>query len=195
MKKVIKNLKNVKSFLDKAYQFSHDEGVDNKPLKERIDMLVEAISELKRLETPRWIPYKNLTDALQDMDDAISAIEEVTFRGRDNEKRIETAIDRIECAKGAVETLIPLPLPRWETPEQWEKHMGKQWKGAVYFNIFPNRDNKPFYENGAYQVSSTENIVETIRLVTKIMGLFDFTAIVICATEAVPPPDGWRPEK
>jgi hypothetical protein len=50
MKRIIEELEQVKSFLDKSYRFCLDEGVDNKPLKQRIDLLVEVITKLKKLE-------------------------------------------------------------------------------------------------------------------------------------------------
>jgi hypothetical protein len=99
--------------------------------------------------------------------------------------------DLIEQAMRELKSEIPL----WETTKQFEKRTGKQWKGAVYFNIFPNGSDKPFYENDTYQVSSTRDIVETVNTVTKLIGLFDFKVVVICATEAGPPPNGWRPEE
>jgi hypothetical protein len=52
MEKVIEKLERIKYFLDKAYQFSRDEGVDNMLLQKRIVLLTEAIAELKA--PPRW---------------------------------------------------------------------------------------------------------------------------------------------
>jgi hypothetical protein len=85
-------------------------------------------------------------------------------------------------------------IPCWETTEQYDKRTGKAWKGAVYFNAFRNDTGESFYTNGEYQVSSTKDILETIRNVTHITGIFDFRVVVICATEAGPPPNGWEPE-
>jgi hypothetical protein len=53
MKKVIKKLEDVKKFLLGRYAFGLEEGIDNKPLKQRIDMLSEAILELQSPH-PRW---------------------------------------------------------------------------------------------------------------------------------------------
>jgi hypothetical protein len=50
------------------------------------------------------------------------------------------------------------------------------------------------YENGEYQVSSTKDIVETIRHVTRFICIVNFKVVIVCATEAGPPPNGWRPE-
>jgi hypothetical protein len=52
MKKVIERLEEVEYLLHERYNFGLDEGVDNKPLKKRIDMLAEALAELKA--PPRW---------------------------------------------------------------------------------------------------------------------------------------------
>jgi hypothetical protein len=193
MKKVIEILKQAESEVSCVCVAADGKypGRNRKLLDSTIRHIREAIDELK---TPRWIPYKNLTAAHDDMDEAKEAVEGITFCGRNKERRIRLALNRIECAKGAIETLIPLSLPRWETTEQYEKRTGEVWKGAVYFNAFRNDTNKSFYTNGEYQVSSTKDILETIRNVTHITGIFDFKVVVICATEAGRPPDGWRPE-
>jgi hypothetical protein len=52
MKKAIKKLEQVKSFLNGRYRFGIGEGVDNKPLKKKIGLLAEVIAELKA--GPRW---------------------------------------------------------------------------------------------------------------------------------------------
>jgi hypothetical protein len=171
VKKVIETLEQIKEF---------PVGLSRSTVTAMID---DIIAELI---TPRWIPYENMADALRYMDEAIDAVEEVTFRGRDEEKCIDTALNRIECAKGAVETMIPLPLPRWYTPEQWKERTGEPWpdNGAVYYQY--TRDNK--YD--VWRVGTYKNILYSKR---------DFelsgagTHQIICATEAGPPPDGWRP--
>jgi hypothetical protein len=52
VKKVIERLEQVESFLFERFRFGLSEGVDNKPLEKRIDMLKEAIAELEA--PPRW---------------------------------------------------------------------------------------------------------------------------------------------
>jgi hypothetical protein len=144
-----------------------------------IDVAVTLIEKvLAELKVSRWIPYKNLADAHDCMSEAIKAVEQVTFLSRDEEKRIKTALNRIECAMGAIETLIPLPLPRWETPDQWEKRTGKAWP-----------------EDWAVWSITTDGILEITTMgeeeVRKTWGNH-FYAI---PTEAGPPPEDWRPEE
>jgi hypothetical protein len=86
-------------------------------------------------------------------------------------------------------------VPNFETPEQWEKRTGEKWKGAVYFNLFSRKDGKSLYTDGRYQVSSTGEIIETIDRVMGLLGFPDCVVVVVCATEAGPPPDGWKPEE
>jgi hypothetical protein len=119
------------------------------------------------------------------MDKAISAIEGITFRGREEEKRINLALDRIECARGAIETLIPLPLPRWETPEQWEKRTGEAWPddGAVYFT-----HNTLDGTNVSWAICTYEKY----KHYEKFNPGDGFRGVV--TTEAGPPPYGWLPE-
>jgi hypothetical protein len=47
VKKVIELLEDIKAFLLERYIFCLEENVNNKPLKQRIDMLSEAILELQ----------------------------------------------------------------------------------------------------------------------------------------------------
>jgi hypothetical protein len=72
--------------------------------------------------------------------------------------------------------------PRWYTPEQWEQWTGKKWldRGPVYYRAYPlNEWSLLSFEFAKYQIS--------LRGVAK-------TAQIVCATEAGPPPDDWRPE-
>jgi hypothetical protein len=154
---------------------------------QEIAYIKEAMAELK---TPRWIPYKNLTAAHDRMSEAIKAVEEVTFRSRDEEKRIKTALNRIECAMGALETLIPLPLPRWETPEQYEKRTGKAWpdNGAVRV-LLPNN------EWDLMEWWRAKQLRQDLARLDKDFGDEPGDLLIVCDRgEAGPPPDGWQPE-
>jgi hypothetical protein len=162
MKKVIEVLENAK---ESALSGSRSTAVS---------CIEEALVELK---TPRWIPYKNLTKAHDYLSEATKAVEDVTFRSRDEEKRIKTALNRIECAMGAVETMIPLPLPRWETPDQWEKRTGKAWP-----------EDWPVWNITKEMIGISTMAEEAER---KKWG----NHIYVCATEAGPPPDDWWPEE
>jgi RimJ/RimL family protein N-acetyltransferase len=68
--------------------------------------------------------------------------------------------------------------PRWETPEQWEKRTGEAWpdNGAVYFKMSHLGDD---VEWGVCRLVSARRD-------------HDICAV---ATEAGPPPDGWKPEE
>jgi hypothetical protein len=148
--------------------------------------IISGINEaLEELKTPRWIPYKNLIAAHDRMSEAIKAVEEVTFRSRDGEKRIKTALNWIECAMGAIETLIPLPLPRWETPEQWARRTGKAWPDdwAVYA-LYENNDGQRQWFWGGYEKERDKAGRRSKNPIA-----------IVCATEAGTPPDGWRPEE
>jgi hypothetical protein len=190
MKKVIERLEQAKAEIRMSSGKLAEAGLKPHGF---ISSINEVLAELK---TPRWIPYKNLSDAHDCMSEAIKAVEEVTFRGRDEEKRIKTALNRIECAMGAVETLIPLPLPRWETPEQWEKRTGKAWQGAVYFNLLAKRDGHSVYIGDKYQTCSIEEAREIIDNLENKQQCHEYTPVVICAnSDSGKPPDGWRPEE
>jgi hypothetical protein len=71
--------------------------------------------------------------------------------------------------------------PRWETPEQWEKRTGKAWPDdwATYVRLI-------FAKHGW----------DPYRYITaKSFQLSHPGTIVVIATEAGPPPDGWQPEE
>jgi hypothetical protein len=73
--------------------------------------------------------------------------------------------------------------PRWETPEQWEKRTGEQWPDdwAVY----------ALQEDLTW--AAMPYFVAKVRMNHESDYLF--VIAIICATEAGPPPDGWRPEE
>jgi hypothetical protein len=85
-------------------------------------------------------------------------------------------------------------IREFETPKQYRDRTGEPWKGAVYFNIFSKKDGESLYKDGKYQVSSTSEIIETVNRVISFLGFPDCVVVVICATEAGPPPGGWKPE-
>jgi hypothetical protein len=71
--------------------------------------------------------------------------------------------------------------PRWETPEQYEKRTGEAWldNWAVYYRQ---------KEHGTW----SGWIVVKYSFAQR--GLEDTEHVIVCATEAGPPPDGWMPE-
>jgi hypothetical protein len=80
-------------------------------------------------------------------------------------------------------------LPRWETPEQYRKRMGEAWpeNAAVYYRY--NFDYKTYH---GWMVGCHKDIV---NLRADIEALNAGTHQIICATEAGPPSDSWRPEE
>jgi hypothetical protein len=136
MKKAIEKLEQVKSFLDGRYRFGLDEGVDNKPLKERIGLLAEAIAELKA--PPRWETPEQWKKRMGEPwpDDwpvwCISDEEEPEWRGHSYRKAKK--IDRVN------DTLIicanfdgPLPPDGWR-PEEGESRRAAD-TGALLWKI------------------------------------------------------------
>jgi hypothetical protein len=96
----------------------------------------------------------------------------------DDEGNLGEAIDCIDTA------LKKIKASRWETPEQWEKRTGEPWpdNGAVYFQYR--------YTNGKFcgwQAAS--------YLHAQVEPLFRTEKLIVVATEAGPPPDGWEPEE
>jgi hypothetical protein len=93
---------------------------------------------------------------------------------------LEAALDeRIIAAREYIEELT---TPRWEAPEQWEKRTGKPWPDdwAVYVSTESGWSVRlyKFTRCEFYRDDKTE-----------------FVPIIICATEAGPPPDEWRPKE
>jgi hypothetical protein len=178
MKKAIDLLERAEALLMVTFSGGEDSG----ECDEIINYLNDAMAILK---AHRWIPYKELSDAHDYMSEAIKAIEGVESCSREEKKRIRMAVDRTECAMGAVETLIPLPLPRWSTPEQWEKRTGEPWpdNGAVYWRMRDDKKSK-WYEWFPMPYEMAE------LAIVKTIGEHQ----VVCATEAGPPPENWRPE-
>ncbi|MDR1239567.1 MAG: hypothetical protein LBK27_05605 [Treponema sp.] len=81
--------------------------------------------------------------------------------------------------------------PRWETPEQRERRTGEKWpdNAAVYFNSwFPASDFK--YVPGIWQLME----LKLASLAAERLNFEKVKTAIVCATEAGPPPDGWRPE-
>jgi hypothetical protein len=85
--------------------------------------------------------------------------------------------------------------PRWETPEQWEQRTGEKWPDdwAVYFMGWFS-DGKSIFINGVWQVKSLREARDTAKTL-RLSKYNRYFIEIICATEAGPPPDGWRPEE
>jgi hypothetical protein len=78
--------------------------------------------------------------------------------------------------------------PRWETTEQWERRTGEPWPDdwAVYVQITRG-------DNGYVYKWKPSTLREA--LINKSSPIWENHQIeIICATEAGPPPEDWRPE-
>ena len=100
-----------------------------------------------------------------------------------------TQMYMIAYARGYIASAIAALQPRWETPKQWEKRTGESWpdNGAVYI-----RENGELRVEEYWRALQLEN--DLIRL-DKDFGDHHVPLLVLCATEAGPPPDGWVPEE
>jgi hypothetical protein len=93
--------------------------------------------------------------------------------------------DQMRSAMNIIEEALALlkAPPRFETPDQWEQRIGEKWPDdwAVY-RLYTDNDGVSRWCAECYMSSKRPN--------NKYKSL-----PVVCATEAGPPPDGWRPEE
>jgi hypothetical protein len=91
------------------------------------------------------------------------------------------AIDILDYA------LEELKTPRWYTPERWEAETGKPWpdNGAVY--VIHQKFEIDFYPDWYI----TNYLSAKYKKDRKEYAI----AFIVCATEAGPPPDDWKPEE
>jgi hypothetical protein len=89
-----------------------------------------------------------------------------------------------------------LQSPRWETPEQREKRTGEPWPDswAVYLNAWFSDSGKSVYIGNIWQ-DTTLKEAKRVEKILKGSKTTSFLVAIICATEAGPPPDYWRPEE
>jgi hypothetical protein len=80
-----------------------------------------------------------------------------------------------------------VPVPDWETPEQYQERTGKAWPDdwAVYYRYVSAGGKLDIWRTGYYKNIANSN--------------HDFRSHnaghhqMVCATESGIPPDGWRP--
>jgi hypothetical protein len=77
---------------------------------------------------------------------------------------------------------------RWETPEQYKARTGKPWPDdwAVYYRYVSASGKLDIWRTGYYENIANSN--HDFR--SHNAGYYQ----IVCATEAGPPPDDWRPE-
>jgi hypothetical protein len=87
-------------------------------------------------------------------------------------------------------TIAELQSPRWYTPEQWEKHTGERWpeRAAVYYLSY--RYSKWYVSDWGLLQEMRFDLGDTTQHNAKFAPLR-----AVCATEAGPPPDDWKPEE
>jgi hypothetical protein len=116
--------------------------------------------------------------AVELLEEACKDLEE-SGRGMIYQMQISGGLDTIR------EAIALLKAPRWETTEQYEKRTGKAWPDdwAVYTLCENNINGNRWWFCESYHYASIRMCTGS-RLVA-----------IICATEAGPPPDEWRPEE
>jgi hypothetical protein len=101
-----------------------------------------------------------------------------------SESKAESVLENIHLSILKVLELLESP-PRWETPEQWEKRTEEKYP-----------DYAPVYFRGRYGFAKTWNRwkLGSFEEAIWVSDYWKDEFQIICATEAGPPPDGWRPE-
>jgi hypothetical protein len=94
------------------------------------------------------------------------------------------------------EALAELKTPHWYTPEQWKLATGKVWpdEWSVYINVFSDKDGHSVFINGEYAVCKLKDAAKRINDAKYFEKCLFGEHIIICSTEAGPPPKDWRPE-
>jgi hypothetical protein len=101
--------------------------------------------------------------------------------GKPDSSDLELCTDAINYINDA---MALLQSPRWETPEQREKRTGEPWPDdwVVYCR----------YRCNGYSLQGKWHGETYSRIKNEEYGLDQKQ--IVCATEAGPPPDNWRPE-
>jgi hypothetical protein len=85
------------------------------------------------------------------------------------------------------DALIELEAPRWYTPERREAETGEAWPEDWGVYVVHQKFETDFYPDwyiSDYRSAKYKKDRKEYAI-----------AYIICATEAGPPPDGWRPEE
>jgi hypothetical protein len=166
VKKIIERLEEVESFLFERYRFGLSEGVDNKPLKKRIDMLKDAIAELKAPPIRKGEGERRVR-----CNWCGSVFDEEHIKVRDDIEYCPVCGDSGYLMDLSEEE----SKPRWETPDQWKKRTGEAWP-----------EDWPVWDITDGMIGISTMAEEEER---KTWG----NHIYVIATEAGKPPDDWRP--
>jgi hypothetical protein len=110
----------------------------------------------------------------------------------DYESDTPTVLACLNAAETQIKKAIAeLKTPRRYTPEQWLERTGVPWpdNGAVYMLY------KPPEVSGVFPFWRIETYCYAKMYLNGVAVHSKSCFAVVCATEAGPPPDGWRPEK
>ena len=80
-------------------------------------------------------------------------------------------------------------LPDYETPEQYEKRMGKKWNGAVFTKCIIKSCNKHICHNKKWRGHIYG------QHICNPPPCRDGQLVCFCAQSPEPPPDDWKPEE
>jgi hypothetical protein len=82
------------------------------------------------------------------------------------------------------QAIAELKFPRWYTPEQWEERTGKAWPDdwAVYWRGIDFSSRHDDWKVASYGMAKVHSVTY-------------LSVECVCATEAGPPPDDWKPEE
>jgi hypothetical protein len=117
----------------------------------------------------------------------------------DAKELIQAAVTHLENVVATAE----LQSPRWETPEQYWERTGKPWPDdwAVYYqgrillcSIVDAKIVNEYWSPFSWHVATWKSSRKVINSGMEARKYHDF-GLVICATEAGPPPEGWEPEE
>jgi hypothetical protein len=86
------------------------------------------------------------------------------------------------------EVILLLEEPRWYTPERWKEETGEAWPDNN--GVFTRLVNRPNDEWDACLYGKHKIAVNLLAS----LGAPSYPLYVVCATEAGPPPDDWKPE-
>jgi hypothetical protein len=132
---------------------------------------------------------KDVIELLEDAEKKVFCISVCGDKRRNAEYR-NVACDLIRQA------IAELKSPRWYTPEQWENQTGKalpdDW--AVYINTWFRDSGKSVYIDGRWRVVTLKEAMLSEKIL-KSSRPARYTVTIVCATEAGPPPNDWRPEE
>jgi hypothetical protein len=151
----------------------------------------------KAIELPDRKEVKAVGLAIEKIAGALEILDTSSCsRGGEVEQNLSEAIDILR-------SVVNEQKPCWETPEQWKKRTGKAWakNGAVYAKFeeldFKGGLGHVIKKWGEWDLKTLRMARHTQKLCKNSFGVDEWScrSVIVCATEAGPPPDDWRPEE